>query len=103
MLQLAGRYADICFIPPFSQTQEFYEKSKTIVLQAAQRAHRTDHIEFMAGSMGVREPSSIQQHMESIDAAVTDGAKYFLISFPRTEQHQTLMQQFAQEVLPSYQ
>ena len=102
MLKLTGKYADICFIPPFSQTPDFYEKSKAIVLKAAERANRKDKIEFMAGFMGSREPFSIQRSFERIEAALKIGASYFLISFPKTENLHNLMKEFAKEVMPSY-
>jgi len=60
MLKLAGKFADICFIPPFRQTPDFYEKSKAIVLKAAEGVNRQEKIEFMVGFMGSREPFSIQ-------------------------------------------
>jgi alkanesulfonate monooxygenase SsuD/methylene tetrahydromethanopterin reductase-like flavin-dependent oxidoreductase (luciferase family) len=103
MLKLAGKYADICFIPPFRQTLDFFEKSKTIVLKAAEAANRQDKIEFMDGFMGSREPFSIERSVERIEAAITKGASYFLISFPHTDIHHNVMKEFAQDILPSYQ
>lgn len=102
MLKLAGKYADICFIPPFSQTPNFFEKGKAIVLKAAERANRKVKIEFMAGFMGSREPFSIQRSFERIEAALKIGASYFLISFPQNESLHHAMKEFAKEVIPSY-
>jgi len=54
MLNLTGRYGDICFIPPWSG--EPYGDTKTKVLEAAKKAGRADKIEFMAGTMGGIDP-----------------------------------------------
>jgi alkanesulfonate monooxygenase SsuD/methylene tetrahydromethanopterin reductase-like flavin-dependent oxidoreductase (luciferase family) len=102
MLKLAGKYADICFIPPFSQTPDFYEKGKAIVLEAAEKAHRKDKIAFMAGDMGTQEPFSTKGCSRRIEAAINAGASYFLISFPHSENRTALMKEFAKEVVPSY-
>jgi alkanesulfonate monooxygenase SsuD/methylene tetrahydromethanopterin reductase-like flavin-dependent oxidoreductase (luciferase family) len=102
MLELAGKYADICFIPPFSQTPDFYERGKTIVSRAAEKEDRKDKIAFMAGDMGLQEPFSIRRCSKRIEAAIETGANYFLVSFPQTKNRTTLMKEFAREVMPSY-
>jgi len=102
MLKLAGKYADICLIPPFSQTPNFYEKAKAIVLKAAEGANRKNKIEFMSGFMGSREPFSIKRNFERIEAAIKNGASYFLISFPQNKNLNHVMKEFAMEVMPSY-
>ena len=102
MLQLTGKYADICFIPPFSQDPDFYEKGKNIALDAAEGAKRKGELEFMTGFMGLLEPFSIKKSFESVEAAIKMGASYFLIAFPQNESHPHLMKKFAQEVMPCY-
>jgi alkanesulfonate monooxygenase SsuD/methylene tetrahydromethanopterin reductase-like flavin-dependent oxidoreductase (luciferase family) len=102
MLELAGKYANICYIPPFSSAPDFYEKGKARVLQAAEAANRKDKIEFMTGSMEFQEPFSIQRSLERIEAAIKIGASYFLISFPQTKHLHQVMTEFAKKVIPSY-
>ncbi len=102
MLELAGKYADICFIPPFNREPGFYAKSKAVVLRVAEKENRRDKIEFMAGEMGGSEPFSIRECSARIEAAEKDGASYFLVSFPRTQNRSALMRDFAKEVIPSH-
>jgi len=103
MRKLAGKYVCMCFIPPFSQTHDFYETSKSIVLKAAEVAKRKEKKEFMPGFMCLREPFSIERSFERIEAAITTGASYFLTSFPQTDNFHNLMKAFAKEVMPFFQ
>lgn len=102
MFELAGKYADICFIPPFSQASDFYEKGKAIVLNAAEKEGRIDRIEFMAGDMGGYESFSLRKSSDRIEVAKKNGASFFLVSFPQTKDRFHLMRDFAKEVMSSF-
>lgn len=104
MLQLAGRYADICYIPQFrpGAKPEDYLLGKKKVLRAAERVNRKNKIAFMAGGMGSREPYDSKEFFKRIEAAVERGASYFLTSFSRNEKIIGSMRKFEKEVMPSF-
>jgi len=104
MLQLAGRYADICYIPQFrpGAKPEDYLEGKTKVLRAAERVNRKNQIAFMAGGMGSRGPYDSKEFFKRIEAAVERGASY-LTSFSRNEEIiGGSMRRFEKEVIPSF-
>jgi len=104
MLKLAGRYADICYIPQFrpGAKPEDYLEGKTKVLRTAGRVNRKNQITFMAGGMGSRGPYDSKEFFKRIEAAVERGASYFLTSFSRNEEIVGSMRRFAKEVMPSF-
>lgn len=105
MLRLAGRYADICYIPRFRGAegyQERYKEAKDIVLRAAEEVNRVDKIAFMAGAIGSRDPHDPREYSKMVEAAKEMGATYFLTSFPRDEETIDSMRGFAKEVMPSF-
>jgi alkanesulfonate monooxygenase SsuD/methylene tetrahydromethanopterin reductase-like flavin-dependent oxidoreductase (luciferase family) len=102
MLKLAGKLADICYIPPFSGDPDVYEKGRAIVLEAAEKAKRRDKIAFMVGGMWEQEPLSIKTIVQRVEAAAKTGASYFLISFPQTKDRFASMRQFAKEAIRSF-
>lgn len=103
MLKLAGRYADICYIPPF-QSVENIEKGKKKVLRAAEKLNRANKIAFMDGDMGIgsENPYDSKQYFGKVEAAIKTGASYFLVSFPRNKQVIDSIKRFAKEVMPSF-
>ena len=101
MLKLAGKYADICYIPTF-QRAEGYEEGKEKVLKAAKRVNRADKIAFMAGAMGSRTPYDQKEYFRKVESAVEMGASYFLTSFSQTEEFTDSMRRFAKEIMPSF-
>ena len=101
MLKLAGRYADICYIPQFQGIEGYGEKKET-VLRAAKKMHRADKITFMAGAMGSKGPYDSKEYSEKIEAAKGTGAHIFLTSFPRSKNFTDVVRRFAKEVMPSY-
>lgn len=101
MLKLAGRYADICYVPQF-QSPESYAEGKEKVLKAAKRVNRANTIAFMAGAMGSTGPYNSKEYRGKVEAAEETGASYFLTSFPRNEEIIDSMRKFAKEVIPSF-
>lgn len=104
MLQLAGRYADICYIPQFrpDSKPEDYLRGKKRVLQAADAVNRKSQIAFMAGGLGSWTAYDSKEFFERIEAARGMGASYFLSSFSRDEDVLGSMRRFAKEVMPSF-
>jgi len=104
MLKLAGRYADICYIPQFrpGAKPEDYLEGKTKVLRTAERVNRKNQIMFMAGGMSSRGSYDSKEFFKRIEAAVERGASYFLTSFSRNEEIVGSMRRFAKEVMPSF-
>jgi len=99
MLRLTGRYADICFIPPWASHQR--EEIRSKVLEAAAGANRAGEIAFMVGDMGSRGPYDSEEYAKKIDAAVESGASYYNTAFPRESLIES-MRRFAEDVMPSY-
>ena len=104
MLQLAGRFADICYIPQFrprAKPKEYLE-GKMKVLKAAEQMNRKHEIAFMAGSLGSWKPYNSREFSKEIETAAERGASYFLTSFSRNEEIIGSMRRFAKEVMPSF-
>jgi len=99
MLRLTGRYADICFIPPWAGGIDSPVRAK--VLKAAEEADRAEKVHFMAGEMGARSPYDSGEYTRKIEAAIESGAEYYNTTFPRDSLVES-MRLFAEEVMPSY-
>jgi alkanesulfonate monooxygenase SsuD/methylene tetrahydromethanopterin reductase-like flavin-dependent oxidoreductase (luciferase family) len=99
MLRLTGKYADICFIPPWASYKR--EEIRSKVLEAAAGANRAGEIAFMAGDMGSRGSYDSEEYAKKIDAAVESGASYYNTVFPRESLIES-MRRFAEDVMPSY-
>ncbi|MFW9855552.1 MAG: LLM class flavin-dependent oxidoreductase [Candidatus Thorarchaeota archaeon] len=104
MLKLAGKYADICFIPPF-QASDYPDERRQIVINAARQFRREKHIEFMGGSMGgrfLRSPFNITDYSKRIDIARDAGMDHFLVSLPHDDRFFENLGAFARDIIPSY-
>jgi alkanesulfonate monooxygenase SsuD/methylene tetrahydromethanopterin reductase-like flavin-dependent oxidoreductase (luciferase family) len=101
MLKLAGRYADICYIPQF-EGAEGYEERKDKVLKSAKKANRANKIAFMAGALSSWTPPDSKEYIKKVEAAIEEGVRYFLTSFPRNEEIIHSIRSFAQEIMPSF-
>ena len=92
MLGMAGRYADICCIPAFSEIGS--EKSKEIVLKSARKYSREDKLSFAQISWGF----SAKYHSVEVAKKVSDskrqGCDYLIVGFPR-ETYFEAMKDFA--------
>jgi alkanesulfonate monooxygenase SsuD/methylene tetrahydromethanopterin reductase-like flavin-dependent oxidoreductase (luciferase family) len=97
MLQLAGQYGDICFLPPWPGSNP--EEMKQIVNEAAQLHNRTDKVSFMVGEM---RPTDIGEYLTKVEQAVDSGAGYFLASFQRTTKLTDTIKKFSQDIIPSF-
>jgi alkanesulfonate monooxygenase SsuD/methylene tetrahydromethanopterin reductase-like flavin-dependent oxidoreductase (luciferase family) len=99
MLRLTGRYADICFIPPWASHQS--EEIRSKVLEAAAGANRAGEVAFMAGDMGARGRYDLEEYAAEVEAAAESGASYYNTAFPRDSLIES-MRLFAEDVMPSY-
>ncbi|MCW4049345.1 MAG: LLM class flavin-dependent oxidoreductase [Candidatus Bathyarchaeota archaeon] len=95
MLNLTGKYGDICFIPPWAG--EKYKEVKDTV----EKAGRAGQVAFMAGMMGARGPYDTKAAKDQVEMAVKSGAKYYNTAFPRDSLIES-MRKFAKDVMPSY-
>jgi len=98
MLNMTGRYGNICFIPPWAgpKTGEIMEA----VRATARKVERLDKISFMLGDMDSQSYDS-KQYSKRIEDAVKLGASYYAVAFPRG--NLSSMKLFTDEVMPSYQ
>jgi len=100
MLRLAGRYSDICHIPPWVQVS--MEKARSIVKQEARRFHREDKIAFAAGSVANRDQKfELKAIGHDVEKAAKDGAVYYIAALHRTGYLDNL-EEFAKSIIPSY-
>jgi alkanesulfonate monooxygenase SsuD/methylene tetrahydromethanopterin reductase-like flavin-dependent oxidoreductase (luciferase family) len=99
MLGLTGRYADICFIPPWASHQR--EEIRSKVLESAAGARRVGKVAFMVGDMGARSPYDSREYAEKIEAVAEWGASYYNTAFPRDSLIESI-RRFAMDVMPSY-
>ncbi len=100
MLRMAGRYGDICFIPPWLKIPP--ENAKATVEAAARKAGRPGQVSFAVGSPVQRDQKfDLKKVEEGIAKAADAGYQYYVIPFLQ-EGFVDSMQQFAKQILPSY-
>ncbi len=99
MLKMAGRHADICFIPPWIQIP--FPTAKEIVLQEARRSRRQSKLEFAMGTPRSPDKFDLKEVEKSVAAAAREGCLYYLAPFPHQE-FQENIKRFAKEIIPSY-
>jgi alkanesulfonate monooxygenase SsuD/methylene tetrahydromethanopterin reductase-like flavin-dependent oxidoreductase (luciferase family) len=106
MFRMAGRYGDICCIPPWAELG--FQKSKEIVLDAAKKYKREDKVSFAQLSFGASTNSWQRRRVydrKRVDSAVQEakgnGCEYFIIGFP-PENYLESMTDFVENVMPSY-
>ena len=105
MLKMAGKYGDICYIPP--QVSELvdggFERAVAIVKESAKEAGREDKIKFGWDGVGGRPVEmSPQERLKKIQDASQNGAEYFLIHFPRDDSKFDQIKAFGKDVIPSF-
>ncbi len=105
MLRMAGKYGDICYIPP--QVKELidggFERAVAIVKEAAKKAGREDKVKFGWNGIGGR-PVELgpEERLKKIQEASQNGAEYFLVNFPRDESRFEKIKAFGKDVIPSF-
>ncbi len=100
MLRLAGKYADICYIPAWIKMG--FERALLTVRTAAAEAGRGDVIAFAGGRTAPLTPKfDPEAYFKDIEKALNAGCGYYVVSFPR-DSYTTSMDAFASQVMPSY-
>lgn len=100
MLRMAGRYGDICFIPPWMKIP--LSDARAEVETAARKAGRQGKVSFAVGSPVQRDQRFDVTTVEAgIAKAADSGYQYYVIPFLQ-EGFIDSMQQFAKQTLPSY-
>ena len=84
MLQLAGKYADICYIPPWNKMS--HQESKGIVLDAAKSRNRQERISFAYAytPLGPADHYDRAEYGKQVEEAQRDGFEYFITAFSLT-------------------
>ncbi|HEV2120404.1 MAG TPA: LLM class flavin-dependent oxidoreductase [Candidatus Bathyarchaeia archaeon] len=102
MLLMAGRYADICLIPPFSQFT--FGEAKKLVNDEAKRHGRDKEISFagVAGNLPLASAEYDAKHyLKMCEQAEEQGWDYMVVPF-RRENYIESMEDFATNILPSF-
>lgn len=73
MIRLAGRYGDLCFIPPWIKTP--FVQAKSIAQREARKAGRIDKLSFSAGSPMVQERFDMKALTKDIQTANDEGCE----------------------------
>lgn len=108
MLRLAGKFADIAFIPPPPPDRPFQESfigAKYVVLKSAEENNREAKVSFAAGEPGpdARIPEfNLRMLSEQIEIAIKLGASYYLVVLPRNEQLVQNIEKFNEEIISSF-
>ncbi len=99
MLKMAGRFADICFIAPWTQIP--FGEAKEVVLQEARKTGRHNSLAFAMGAPRPQENFDLRESEKAVSTAAREGCLYFVAPFPQ-ENFLEKIRQFAKEVMPSY-
>jgi len=81
MLKLAGRYADICYIPPWNKMK--HEDAKRIVLDEAMRYSRRDKVAFAYAytPLGPNQRYDREEYGKNVERAANSDFDYFITAF----------------------
>ena len=98
MLELAGQYADLCFVPQWSGVPA--KVTKSVVMASAAKHSRDREIAFVGGgTLPPRGEDTKAGYRTLVQSALEDGYDYLLVAFPR-EHYLPAMEEFAREFLP---
>jgi alkanesulfonate monooxygenase SsuD/methylene tetrahydromethanopterin reductase-like flavin-dependent oxidoreductase (luciferase family) len=117
MLELAGRYADICYIPPWSKMP--FEESRKLVLAEAKLHARKDGVSFAEAytPLGPNQSYNRELYRKEVEKADSKGFSYFITAFNldeapweingsnlqrTTESYLTTLRDFSQTVMPGF-
>lgn len=122
MLRLAGRYGDICYVPPWIKMTS--DEAVSIVRAEARRFNREGEVAFAASfdysaSEGVIPPKyDYKLYFDKIDAAAKRGCEYFMVPFrhqleppwllknenvtEETKRYLEPVRLFARDIMPSF-
>ena len=116
MLQLAGKSADICYIPPWNKMS--HQESKRIVLDAAKHYNRQERISFAYAHtpLGPADHYDRAEYGKHVEEAQRGGFEYFITAFSLTappwdseasspkgiDTYLKCLRDFADSFIPSY-
>ena len=102
MLLMAGRYADICLIPPFSRFS--FAEAKKLVIEEARRHTRETEISFAGVAENLPSASTeydAKHYLKTCEQAEENGCDYMVVPL-RREKYVESMEDFATNILPSF-
>ena len=100
MLRMAGKYGDLCFIPPWAKSP--FTEAKSMVERAYRAAKRSSRLIFGAGSptiFGGRFDIKILTN--DVQNAIDNGCEFYVVAFPQDD-YVPMMRQFQREIVPSF-
>ncbi len=116
MLQLAGEYADICYIPPWNKMS--HQDARKVVLDAARRNTRQERISFAYAHtpLGPTDHYDRIEYGKHVEEASQNGFEYFITAFSLTappwdseasspkgiDSYLKCLRDFADSFIPSY-
>lgn len=117
MLRLAGRYADICYVPPWNKMS--HEEARIIVREEIRRRNREDKISFATAytPLGPDQHYDRREYGREVERAANSGFDYFITAFSMdlppwelgsssltkvTDSYVKWLKDFAQTFIPSY-
>ncbi len=116
MLRLAGMYADICHVPPWSKTSQ--KQAREVVLAEARRHNRQSRITFAYAytPLGPTDHYDRKDYGKHVEEASKNGFEYFITAFsmdgppweseassPKgTQNYLNSLRDFASSFIPSY-
>jgi alkanesulfonate monooxygenase SsuD/methylene tetrahydromethanopterin reductase-like flavin-dependent oxidoreductase (luciferase family) len=98
MLRMAGKYSDICLIPPWAPLGRV--KARELVLEEAKKHSRENKIAF-AGLSFARESYDRNELSKMVSQAKDAGYEYYITGFPRVG-HLDALKDFEKEIMPSF-
>jgi len=105
MLRLAGKYGDICFIPPWIKIP--FKEAKSVTDEAARKAGRQGRVAYAAGNFSGSPTKPWEGNFDmavlqkEIETAAEDGCEFYVTYFQQ-KNYLAAMEQFAKDLLPSY-
>ncbi len=121
MLRLAGKYADICYVPPWIKMTR--DEAVALILKEARKFDRADKISFAYSfdysSEGVIPPKyDPKLYFDRVQEAADKGCKYFMAPFrfgvevpwrlkssqipEETQKYLEPVREFARDIMPSF-
>jgi alkanesulfonate monooxygenase SsuD/methylene tetrahydromethanopterin reductase-like flavin-dependent oxidoreductase (luciferase family) len=109
MYRLAGRYADICLIPPWLPAEKA-DEAKQIVLEEARRYDRYAKISFaellheaMPASQSAPPKYEVQSYSKGVERVRNSGSEYVIIPvFGPYEFVSNMVNDFGRQIIPSH-
>ncbi len=100
MIRMAGRFGDICYVPPWSKVP--LDKAKAIMSQEAREAGRPVPA-LAAGSTGFQnEKFDMSLVQQDIERAVEAGSQYYITPWFPKDDYLATVKRFASDLMPSY-